>query len=257
MSSPSVPLPFQLPLDHPPGAARGVPQWTTSIGGERVVLHAMRALEWPRERALFVADVHFGKAAAFRAAGVPLPRGSTASDLRRLDALIAHAKAARMVVLGDFLHAKSGRVSALTRAFVAWRLKHANVDVVLVRGNHDAHAGDPPPEWRVRCVDAPYPLPPFLACHHVEKPRTGYALCGHRHPAVRLASGGDSARLPCFVIGRERAILPAFGRFTGMADVAPAHDERIVAIAGDALFELPPLSQNCNGALPFVGPANA
>lgn len=257
MSPPSVPLPFQLPLDHPRGAARGVPQWTTSVGGERVVLHAMRALEWPHERTLFVADVHFGKAAAFRAAGVPLPRGSTASDLRRLDALIAHANAARVVVLGDFLHAKSGRVGALTRAFVAWRVRHANVDVVLVRGNHDARAGDPPPEWQVRCVDAPYPLPPFLACHHVEKPRTGYALCGHLHPAVRIASGGDSVRLPCFVLGRERAILPAFGRFTGMADVVPGHDERIVAIAGDALFELPPLSQNCNGPLPFVGPASA
>jgi metallophosphoesterase superfamily enzyme len=59
------------------------------------------------------------------------------------------------------------------------------------------------------------------------------------HPAVRIASAGESARLPCFVIGRERAILPAFGRFTGMADLDHAHDDRIVAIAGDALFELP------------------
>jgi DNA ligase-associated metallophosphoesterase len=232
-----------------------MPQMTTNIGGERVVLHAMRALEWPRERTLFVADVHLGKAAAFRAAGVPLPRGSTATDLRRLDALIARTNAARVVVLGDFLHAKAGRVAALTHAFVEWRTRHAGVDVMLVRGNHDAHAGDPPREWQVRCVDAPHPLPPFLACHHVEKPRTGYALCGHLHPAVRIASGGESARLPCFVLGRERAILPAFGRFTGMADIAPAHDERIVAIAGDALFELPALSQNCNGDLPFVGPA--
>ena len=231
-----------------------MPRLTASAGGEPVVLHAMRALEWPRERTLFVADVHLGKAAAFRAAGVPLPRGSTASDLARLDALIVHTRAACVVVLGDFLHARTGRVPALARSFVAWRARHAGVDVVLVRGNHDAHAGDPPPEWQVRCVDAPYPLPPFLACHHVERPRSGYALCGHVHPAVRIASGGDSARLPCFVLGRERAILPAFGRFTGMADIAPCADERIVAIAGDALFELPALSQKRNDELPFVGP---
>ncbi|HSC23483.1 MAG TPA: ligase-associated DNA damage response endonuclease PdeM [Casimicrobiaceae bacterium] len=253
MSAGSLPL----PLERHAAAARGAPRWTTSVGGERVVLHAMRALEWPRERTLFVADVHLGKAAAFRAAGVPLPRGSTAGDLGRLDALIAQANAGRVVVLGDFLHAKAGRVAALTRAFVAWRAQHASVDVVLVRGNHDARAGDPPPEWQVRCVNPPYPLPPFLACHHDEKPRTGYALCGHLHPAVRVASGRDAARLPCFVLGRERAILPAFGRFTGMADVAPARGERIVAIAGDALFELPPLSQNCNDDLPFVGPRGA
>jgi uncharacterized protein len=59
---------------------------------------------------------------------------------------------------------------------------------------------------------------------------------------VRIASAGESARLPCFVIGRERAILPAFGRFTGMADMVHARNDRIVAIAGEALFELPALA---------------
>ncbi|HET7136231.1 MAG TPA: metallophosphoesterase, partial [Casimicrobiaceae bacterium] len=116
----------------------------TSLCGERVVLHAARALSWPREKTLFVADVHLGKGAAFRAGGIPLPRGTTANDLRRLDALIAESGASRLVVLGDFLHAKAGRVAALSTAFVAWRARHATLDVVLVRGNHDAHAGDPP-----------------------------------------------------------------------------------------------------------------
>lgn len=251
MSAASLPL----PLDRPPrarerGAARAL---TTSVHGEHVVLHAERALEWPRERTLFVADVHLGKAAAFRASGIPLPRGSTAADLRRLDALLARTQAARLVVLGDFLHAKAGRVAALSQAFVAWRSRHAHVDVLLVRGNHDTHAGDPPPAWRVTCVDEPFALPPFLACHHVAKPSSGHALCGHVHPGVRIEAAGESARLPCFVLGPERTILPAFGRFTGLADVAPAHDERIVAIAGDALFELPAVSQNCNAGLPPVG----
>ena len=118
--------------------------------------------------------------------------------------------------------------------------------VRLVRGNHDAHAGDPPREWRVTCVDEPYAMPPFLACHHATRPPSGYALCGHVHPGIRVATAGESARLPCFVLGRERAILPAFGRFTGLADIAPMRDERIVAVAGLALFELPAMSQNCN-----------
>jgi DNA ligase-associated metallophosphoesterase len=149
-------------------------------------------------------------------------------------------KAERLVVLGDFLHARSGRVQALTDAFRAWRDAHAALDVLLVRGNHDARAGDPPVEWNVTCVDEPYALPPFLACHRVEIPRTGYALCGHVHPGVRLHGNGEqSARLPCFVLGARRAILPAFGRFTGLADVTPALGERLVAIAGRTLFPLP------------------
>jgi len=114
---------------------------------------------------------------------------------------------------------------------------------MLVRGNHDARAGDPPAAWNVGCVDEPFALPPFLACHRITQPASGYALCGHVHPGVRVhGSGEQSARLPCFVLGARRAILPAFGRFTGLADVQPAPRERIVVIAGRELFALPSLT---------------
>jgi DNA ligase-associated metallophosphoesterase len=231
----SLPLAFACPRTA--SASDGA--LATTIGGERVVLYAERALGWPREHTLFVADVHLGKGAAFRAGGVPIPRGSTASDLARLARLLAASGATRLVVLGDLLHAKAGRVAALTQAFVAWRAQHAALDVVLVRGNHDARAGDLPQDWRIATVDEPYALPPFLACHRVETPPTGYALCGHVHPGVRIDAGREWARLPCFVLGVRHAILPAFGRFTGLADIEPAEGERIVAIAGRALFELP------------------
>ena len=232
----SLPLGFDAPATA--RADDGV--LDTVVGGERIALHAERALHWLRERTVFVADVHLGKAAAFRAGGVPLPRGSTAADLARLTRLIERTSAARLVVLGDFLHARAGRVPALSDAFVTWRTRHATTDVVLVRGNHDARAGDPPADWNVRCVDEPYALPPFLACHKTNAPPTGYALCGHLHPGVRIqGSGEQSARLPCFVLGARRAILPAFGRFTGLAEFEREANERIVAIAGGALFTLP------------------
>ena len=235
-------IPVSLPLAFPEAPApRSIGgALTTVLDGERVTLLAERALFWTRERTLFVADVHLGKAAAFRASGVPLPRGSTASDLARLTRVIDATAATRVVVLGDLLHARAGRVSALGDAFVAWRENHRTLDILLVRGNHDAHAGDPPDDWKIRCVDEPWALPPFLACHRLESPPAGYALCGHVHPGVRLYGAGEqSARLPCFVLGVRRAILPAFGRFTGLSDVSPSTGEQIVAIAGRSLFSLP------------------
>lgn len=220
--------------------ARGEGRLAYRLHDEAVELCADRALWWTRARTLFVADVHLGKAAAFRAGGVPVPRGSTARDLARLEALVAATKAERLVVLGDFLHAKRGVVPALETAFVAWRARHASLALTLVRGNHDAHAGDPPEDWRVDVVAEPHAMPPFLACHVPASPRTGYALCGHVHPGVRLSGrGDDTARLPCFLIGRRRVILPAFGRMTGLAIVSPDPDETVVAIAGNALFRLP------------------
>jgi metallophosphoesterase superfamily enzyme len=129
---------------------------------------------------------------------------------------------------------------AFNAAFCAWRAAQRDLGVTLVRGNHDARAGDPPPAWGVRVVTEPHPLPPFLACHVPSEPQAGYALCGHVHPGVRLASAAWSERLPCFVLGRRRALLPAFGRLTGLALVAPGPDETFVAVAGTQLFRLPP-----------------
>jgi len=234
-------LPDLLPfddIDPPPRSAQR--RLAARLGDERVELCASRAVYWPRGETLFVADVHLGKAAAFRSGGVPVPRGATASDLARLSTLIAETGARNVVVLGDFLHAAAGRVPALDDAFVAWRGAHRDVALTLVRGNHDEHAGDPPRAWRVDVVGEPHALPPFLACHRPLAPTTGHALCGHLHPGVWVSGRArESVRLPCFVLGPRRTLLPAFGRFTGLATVTPAPDETIVVIAGDRLFRLP------------------
>ncbi len=211
-----------------------------ALAGEAVELHAQRALYWPRERKLFVADVHLGKGAALRAGGIPLPRGATATDLARLSALLDATGAATLVVLGDFLHAASGRVDALDVAFRDWRARHSGTAIVLVRGNHDTHAGDPPPGWQVDVVSEPHPWVPFLGCHHPAAPRSGYALCGHIHPGVSVGGVAEpSVRLPCFVLGARRAILPAFGRLTGLAPMAFETGDIVVAIAGQRLVRLP------------------
>ncbi len=229
--------PAAAPSREPPLAA----PLATTVAGERVELFAERALFWPACAMLFVADVHLGKATAFRAGGIPMPRGGTQADLARLSSLLARTQAARLVILGDFLHAAAGRGAALDEAFRAWRAQHAQVALTLVRGNHDDRAGDPPAAWDIDVVPDPHPYAPFLACHHPVTPPTGYALCGHVHPGVVLhgRTPSDTARLPCFVLGRRRAILPAFGSFTGLARAETARGDRIVAIAGNRLFALP------------------
>ena len=61
---------------------------TVDVAGERLVLLPQKAVYWPRERMLAIADIHFGKAAAFRSFGIPVPRGTTTENLDALDALI-------------------------------------------------------------------------------------------------------------------------------------------------------------------------
>jgi DNA ligase-associated metallophosphoesterase len=191
---------------------------------------------WERAQTLLVADAHFGKAAAFRAAGVPVPRGTTTGSLARLDAALARTGASRVVFLGDFLHAREGREAETTRVVAEWRRRNAAVDMVLVRGNHDKRAGDPGPEIDIRCVDAPLVDPPFVFTHKPGVSDDGYVLCGHLHPAARLTGlGRESARLPCFWVRSRMAVLPAFGEFTGVADIAAEPGDRVWVIADAAV----------------------
>jgi DNA ligase-associated metallophosphoesterase len=214
------------------------------LAGVTARLLARRALWWPAEATLFVADVHLGKAETFRALGVPVPAGPTAGTLRRLGGLLDDCAARRLVVLGDLLHARPAQAPATLEALRAWRRERPAVQCVLVRGNHDERAGDPPAGLGIDLVDAPARLGPFALCHEPVGDRlddgAGYRLAGHLHPAVRLRGrAGDSARLPCFAIGEREAVLPAFGDFTGAWTVPRAGGPRLYAIAGERVFEVP------------------
>ena len=212
---------------------------TTELAGETVTLLPERALYWPRRATLFVADLHWGKAAAWRAAGVPLPGGSTSADLDRLSGCIERSGARRLALLGDLIHARAGRAEATLAAISAWRERHAALQLLLVRGNHDQHAGDPPAAWNIETVDAPYLEAPFVLRHHPEPSTEGYTLAGHLHPAVAMnGSGRQRLRLPCFWFGATVGVLPAFGGLTGSAVVAPAAGDNVFVIADDQVLRV-------------------
>lgn len=209
------------------------------VAGERLALLPERAAYWERARTLFVADPHFGKAATFRAAGVPVPRGTTTETLRRLDTSLDRTGATRLVFLGDFLHAREGRSPETLRVINDWRASRAPVDMLLVRGNHDAKAGDPPRELNIRCENGPVVEAPFVFAHHPVTHDEGYVLAGHIHPGARLRGAGrQHARLPCFWFAERVAVLPAFGEFTGLADIDLASSDRVWVIAGNEVMKM-------------------
>jgi DNA ligase-associated metallophosphoesterase len=212
---------------------------SATVRGEELVLLPERAAYWAARETLLVADPHFGKAASFRAAGVPVPAGTTAGTLGRLDATIARMGARRVIFLGDFLHAREGRSAATLAALAEWRARHDELRVTLVRGNHDRHAGDPPAELAIECVDAPAVEAPFAFVHHPAPSPGSYALAGHLHPAASLVGRGrQGMRLPCFWFRTTHAILPAFGEFTGFAAIEPTVGDSVFVIAEDRVLEV-------------------
>jgi DNA ligase-associated metallophosphoesterase len=187
----------------------------------------------------FVADLHLGKAATYRALGQPVPSGTTAENLRRLSELIQHYQPAQVVFLGDFLHARESRTASVLSQLEDWRQRHANLNCTLVRGNHDSRAGDPPSELGINMVNEPYLVGPFAACHHPQSHSSHAVLAGHLHPVAQLQGPArDRLRLPCFVFEERSAILPAFGEFTGGYTVEPKPGVQLYAAGGQAVWLL-------------------
>lgn len=125
-------------------------------------------------------------------------------------------------------------------ALIEWRARNATIELLLVRGNHDRHAGDPPAELGIECVNAPHFLEPFVLAHYPGPSERGYTLAGHVHPGVRLyGPGGQRERLPCFFVGKNYAVLPAFGEFTGLADIDVGSGGEYYAIAENEIVRIP------------------
>ena len=212
---------------------------TVEIAGHPLVLSSLRASFDPALRCLFVADAHFGKDAVFRARGIPVPIGSTADNLMRLDILIAEFEPAMLVFLGDLLHARESHATATLDALHAWRARHARLRVVLVEGNHDRHAGALPGTSGVEYVREPWLAGPWALCHQPQRVDRAYVLAGHVHPVYRITTRTDSVRVPCFRFGVECGVLPAFGSFTGGArEAGRVTGERVFLVVQERVIEV-------------------
>jgi DNA ligase-associated metallophosphoesterase len=210
--------------------------------GETLWLLPDGAVWWPAARTLFVADLHLGKGAAFRAQGQAVPAGSSARTLARLEALVAMHEATRLVVLGDFWHGAQGLTPALLEQVAEFGRR---VPTLLVLGNHDRPIH--PTGLPLEDVDGAISLGALTAAHEPPPPGTpGFTLAGHWHPAVALGSrAGDRLRRPCFVRYPHALVLPAFGGLTGAltlrrSDLARHRAE--VAVLGDGSLHWLPVS---------------
>ena len=209
-----------------------------------ILLLPGRAALVPASRTLLVADLHLGKAATFRRAGIPVPEGSAQRDLERLEELVRGHDVRRLVVLGDLFHAKGGCTPQVFAEFAALRSRIADTTVVLVLGNHDRAVGRLPAALGIDACLPSLDEPPF---HFVHEPSTGmtasdrdlFTVAGHLHPTVSIRSpSGDRLADRCFVAEPRVLVLPAFGSFTGGHRVEPAEGMRLWIARDDGVADV-------------------
>lgn len=185
-----------------------------SFAGEELTLVGGRALFWPRERALLVADLHLEKASFFASRGQLLPPYDSRETLARLADAVRLTGARRVFCLGDNFHDPegparlephaAGMIEALTRA----------LDWVWITGNHDR--GKTPGGEALGEIE----ISGLLLRHEASPGETRPELSGHFHPRFAVTLRGRRVVRPCAVVSETRLVLPAFGALTGGMDAA-------------------------------------
>jgi DNA ligase-associated metallophosphoesterase len=187
-----------------------------SFAGEEMLLVGGRALFWPREQALLVADLHLEKASFFAAHGQMLPPYDSRETLERLALAVRETGAKRVFALGDNFHDgkgcarlephAAGMLAALTRA----------LDWVWITGNHDAGAT----ELAGGALADEVATGGLVLRHKAQAGEERPELSGHFHPRLALSARGRRIARPCAVMSEQRLILPAFGALTGGMNAA-------------------------------------
>ncbi len=201
----------------------------------RFIALPQKAFYWQEENALLLADLHFGKSATFRVAGVPIPEGSTDDDLKRLSDAIESTGAKTVYFLGDLTHHRTGKTKEVIGKLQAWFEKYSDLEFYLMTGNHDKYSGPLDELPWIKVHDELVVREKFLLRHYPEKEAGYYVISGHLHPSVKLKGHGrERLRLACSVFRKNLAILQAFGSFTGNSTIEPKEGDTIfIAHNGD------------------------
>lgn len=201
---------------------------------QHLLLTAEKAMFWKEQSVLILADLHLGKAAHFRKSGIPISEWVHAKDFLRLEQLIQYFSPKTVLFLGDLFHSE---LNAGWGIFQQYIRSKSPLQFHLIMGNHDML---PPDAYIIDnlLISNDLNIYPF-SFTHIPENTSFYNIAGHLHPAIRMKGKGHQAmKLPCFYFGKEQAIMPAFGNFTGTASIKALKDSEIYVIADDEVIKV-------------------
>ncbi len=206
--------------------------------GQTLHLHPFKALYWQERRTLLIADVHLGKSTHFRKHGIAVPVEVADATLDKLIAVLLDFKPERVLFLGDLFHSSYNSEWEDLAQLIA---QFQSVSFELVPGNHDILESELYRDTGLYVHALEVKEGPWLFTHHPQGKveSDGYNLAGHIHPSVRLSGGAkQTLRLPCFYFGKSQGLLPAFGSFTGTAQIPVKKGDQVFVIAENQVIKM-------------------
>lgn len=209
-----------------------------TIRGEELILAQERAIYFPKQELLAISDLHLGKTAHFRKAGLQVPATMAQSDLNRLTVLVEKYAPSTLLINGDMFHHE---LNTDIDDFALWRRAYSSLKLVLVKGNHDRLASHHYKNLNIEIKDPSYCTANFCFIHDALtcKEKHLYPISGHIHPGITIV-GKAKQRMsfPCFYFGENYAVMPAFSTFTGLYLIRPAKNDQVFAITPNKVIAI-------------------
>lgn len=184
------------------------------------------ALFWEQQSLLVVSDLHLEKGSSFAARGVLLPPYDTVATLSRLAAVIARHDPRQVIALGDSFHDRDAHARLSDPDREALAALQVRRNWIWISGNHDPAL----PSNLGGVVATEVAIGPIVFRH--EPTGASGEIAGHLHPKARVPTRGRSIERRCFASDGERAVMPAFGAYTGGLSIRDAAFARIFGSPG-------------------------
>lgn len=213
-----------------------IQEQSITFNKQQLILNNQRTIFWRDQNSLILSDLHLGKAAHFRKHGIAIPAEASTADLHRLAALIAHYRAAQVIVVGDLIHAG---INQEVQALQQLRAAYPDLQIQLVKGNHDRQSAGLAEQFGIHCHDDLLEIEQICFEHQPRPSATSFRISGHLHPGISITiPPRRQLRLPCFWISEHQIILPAFSRFTGLDSRQMPLEYRCYAVLEDSLLPI-------------------
>ena len=168
-------------------------------------------LYWQSKKTLIISDLHFEKGSFFYESRQFVPPFDTIETLRQLTKFLADHSVETIIFLGDLVHDELAfqRMTEEARELFFEILK--NINCTLTVGNHDnvsflRNIGLNLTENII--------IDNICFSHHPTIDKK-FSVFGHYHPKIRLKLDSRGIWTSCFILNKEKLLMPSYGYFTG------------------------------------------
>ena len=192
-------------------------------------------LYWQNKKTLIISDLHFEKGSFFSESKQFIPPFDTIETLEQIFKFIADHSVETIIFLGDLVHDKLSfqRMSRKAKELFFEILK--NFNCILTVGNHDdtSFLKDLGLNLTENII-----IDGICFSHHPSVDQK-FSVFGHYHPKIRLKFNSRGMWTSCFILNREKLLMPSYGYFTGGLSIKSPEIQRLFGTK----YEIYPLTK--------------